>query len=201
MKSSSLLCALAATCAAHYLPAELSKTLIPRGDNGGQNVGNPDKEPGFQVTTSGDTQDKSRVLTGVGPDAANQRYFDWDETCTDAEQRQEILDAWTNFQPLVTQASEQLKELSAALPQATGTSPKIANKRKIAAVDQAFTQYFSARDNQIDFVKGAYDVLTGNVQKGATQRGDGKPGALRFICDKERKIKQRDGKPFCRCVI
>lgn len=81
-----------------------------------QQLHDPDNEGTYTDPVTGAQVQKNRILTGVGPEAADNRLFDWDESCSDAGQRAKILSAWENFQDLTTRASTQLDTLMASLP-------------------------------------------------------------------------------------
>ncbi|KAI1373270.1 hypothetical protein F4677DRAFT_448600 [Hypoxylon crocopeplum] len=82
-----LVLSLSASLAVGHILSGPKRSLVARG---GQQLTNPDNEPDYEDFTTGSKTPKSRVLSGVGPVEAN-RWFDWDESCSDADQRTKIL--------------------------------------------------------------------------------------------------------------
>lgn len=119
-----------------------------------------------------------KSLAGVGPQAADDRWFDWDESCSD----------WT---------SKHLDQLKAGLPNAVGTSVNAANRKYIFEKDPAFAQMFLGQDNRIQYIKETFDLVTTNAKKPPGERGGNKPGALRFICSAKNEVEDIDGQPYC----
>lgn len=62
-----------------------------------QQLHNPDQEPTWTDQVTGSTYARSQILTGVGPEAADERQFDWDESCTDPRERRTIIKAWADL--------------------------------------------------------------------------------------------------------
>lgn len=153
-----------------------------------QTLTNPDNEPGFKDPVTGKTMEKSRILSGIGPDAAKDRSFDWDESCSDAKHRAKIAAAFGNVQQLAEHASTRLEDLKGKLPKPTTGRANKENRQFIAGADQAYTQMFKAQDQKIEEVKGGFDALTANM-KNPTGRGGGNPGALRIICGWDNKVR------------
>lgn len=171
--------------------------LKPRA--GDQSTADPDNEPPYTDVDTGNAINKSPILVGVGPSAADNRYFDWDATCSDAGQRTRIILAWDAFQDLTTSSSQRLKDLMAALPNqpvATSGNPNAGNRAFIFTEDPAYTQMFKARDTGLQYVVDSYDSITNNVQN-FPARGGNAPGALRFICNADGHVLDGAGDPFC----
>ncbi|OQO02810.1 hypothetical protein B0A48_11093 [Cryoendolithus antarcticus] len=165
-----------------------------------QNVHNPDSEPTYTDQVSGEAIQKSQILKGVGPpEAEEHRYFDWDETCTDANDRQMIFQAWQNFQPLVDTTTQRLTTLAAGYPEpgkAEKTNAK--NEKYIKQTDPAFTQMFNARSGFLSNVKQAFESITAGIKSIPNRPGnDPGPPALRFVCDKHAQVKDQDGGTLC----
>lgn len=102
--------------------------------NSQQQLRDLDNEGTYQDPTTGAVIQKSMILTGVGPAAADSRQFDWDQSCSDATHRGTILAAWENFQDLTTRASTQLAALRASLLNTPANSgdPDLENQAVIA---------------------------------------------------------------------
>lgn len=167
-----------------------------------QDLTNPDNEPTYEDEVTGEDWDKSKILSGVGPDAADKRYFDWDESCVDSGQREKIMLTWVAFQDLTISASKRLSDLMARLPdQPVGTkgNPNDENVKFIMAEDPAYTQMFKARDTGLTNVRNAFDAITQNAQvfQGRGGNKSGKPPALRFICNADNHVKDANGGPLC----
>lgn len=170
--------------------------LAPR--VGGQQLTNPDNEPAF-VHPDGSTEEKSRVLSGLGNPEADNRWFDWDESCSDAGQRQMILSTFTATMELAESGSQHLADLTAKLP----NPPKIdkptkANRDFIWAQDQAFAQMFNCQDQRLGFVKESFDLVLGNGRSFVGRGGGQQPGGLRFICNANNHVMNgAKSAPYC----
>ena len=113
MKTITLLIAFVTASAALVVPPPsngISDILLKTRDDG-QQLTNPDKEDPYTDAITGDSIEKSRVLSGVGPQEANDRHFDWDESCTDEKQRRKILIAFNVMQELTKRASDNVQQL------------------------------------------------------------------------------------------
>lgn len=189
MKSFSLLLLSASIAVGHV-------AQIPRRDlivRAGQGVENLDNEPDYEDPVSGDKIPKSRILTGLGPDAAINRFFDWDESCTDEKHRKKIAATFTNVLALTGYASGHLDQLSKGLNPQPGSSTNKRNQQTIFDIDPAYAQMFLGLDNQIKYVKGSFDLISGEAPKPGADRGGNKPGALRFICNADDHVMNGDG--------
>lgn len=193
MKLTTLLFLSASLAVGHVLPGP-KKSLAGRAD---QTLTNPDNDPDYEDPTSGDKTPKSRVLSGVGPQAADDRWFDWDESCSDKDQREKIVTAFEQMTQLSDWTSQHLDQLKAGLPNAVGTSVNAANRKYIFDKDPAFAQMFLGQDNRIQYIKETFDLVTTNARKLSGERGGNKPGALRFICSAKNEVKDVDGQPYC----
>ncbi|KAK6431290.1 hypothetical protein LTR95_012552 [Oleoguttula sp. CCFEE 5521] len=164
----------------------------------GQSVWNPDHEPPYEIRASGEELSKSQILRGLGPAEADEhRYFDWDETCIDPEERRVILAAWRNFQPLVDSATTRLEDLITRLPvKVPAGTTRAANVRYIKQTDPAYTQIFAAQDNRLDEVVKIYKTITTGIQSSPARNGVS-PSRLRFMCDKHAQIKDGSGNAIC----
>ncbi|KAK3700116.1 hypothetical protein LTR37_016119 [Vermiconidia calcicola] len=186
------------SCAALLVPKHGSTALTrltPRVE--GQQFVNPDEEPKYKDPKTGDLTPKSRILSGVGPPAADSRWFDWDESCTDATQRQKILSTFTSAMELASWTSEHLQELLGELSKPPGDELNPVNQKEIFDKDQPFAQMFLGLDTQIGYVKETFDLVAQRGQSFAVRQGP-KPAALRFICNADNHV--LDGKkagPFC----
>lgn len=219
MKLSSFLLMLISACAASVVPLPGSeyhdfikaryrdtnpadrviRASLERRANSGQQLTNPDSEPPYTDPTSGSQVDKSRILSGTGFQPADDRYFDWDESCSDADERLKIATAWEHFQPLVDGARDQLKDLRDKLPKQPvrdSGNPNEENREFIHTEDPAYAQMFKARDTGMAWVQESYKRVSDNVRV-FNGRNPGKPSALRFICDSKGQIKNGDGSSFC----
>ncbi|KAK8076729.1 hypothetical protein PG994_004001 [Apiospora phragmitis] len=153
----------------------------------GQQLTNPDNEPDWVDQVTGTKTPKSRVLSGVGPEEADNRLFDWDESCSDEKQRKKILDAFTNMHQLLEWTSTHLGQLQEGLPNPVDPSKTNDENRKyIFDKDPAYAQMFLGHDNRIQYVKETFDLVKGESKKKAGERGGNKPGALRLICSHEK---------------
>lgn len=197
MKSTAFSFALLSVASALSVPVQRqadSAGLAIRADEN-QNVANPDNEPPWIPDPSTGVQEaKPGILTGLGPQAATDRFFDWDESCTDASQRAQIVATWDSFQTLTTVTSTRLGELQGNLPD-RGKFTDV-NKRYIWQVDPAYSQMFKASDDHLSYVKESFDLITRTVRD-PQGRGGNRPGALRFVCNKDNKIKDSLGQPAC----
>lgn len=133
----------------------------------------------------------------MGPQAADDRWFDWDESCSDKDQRAKIVTAFEQMTQLSDWTSQHLDQLKAGLPNAVGTSVNVANRKYIFEKDPAFAQMFLGQDNRIQYIKETFDLVTTNAKKSPGERGGNKPGALRFICSAKNEVKDIDGQPYC----
>lgn len=195
MKLVALLFLSAALAVGHILPRPM-RNLVARA---GQQLTNPENEPDYEDPTTGSKTPKSRVLSGVGPEEADNRWFDWDESCSDADQRTKILATFRYIIQLSGSTSNHLDELQKGLPNPVGTkSFNKDNKKYIFSNDPAYAQMFLGEDNRIQYVKETFDLLTTNAQKTPDARGGNKPGALRFICNADNKVMNGDeSQPYC----
>ncbi|KAM0690648.1 hypothetical protein Q7P36_009416 [Cladosporium allicinum] len=160
---------------------------------------NPGEEDPYIDEITGASIERSRVLSGFGPQEANDRHFDWDESCTNKDHRKKIVTAFNAMQQLVTSASGKLQELRNNLPQQPSGIINNENRRYIARTDFAYTQMFRARDNNIDDARQSFDRLTDNV-KNLPGRAAADEGALRFICNADNHVKSGSdlgGSPLC----
>jgi hypothetical protein len=199
MKTITLLIAFATASAALAVPPSdgISTILLTTRDDG-QQLTNPGDEDPFTNEITGASIAKSRVLSGVGPPEADDRHFDWDESCTDEKHRKKITLAFRVMQELARGASEKLQDLMDNLPQErVGSKINAENRLYIAKTDFAYTQMFRAWDSKIDQVKGSFDKVLRNV-KNFPGRAPADEGALRFICNADNHVKHEDGSPFCR---
>lgn len=188
MKSLYLLLLSASVAVAHV--AQISRRDLTV--RAGQDVENLDNEPDYEDPVSGDKIPKSRILTGLGPDAAINRFFDWDESCTDETHRKKIAATFANVLTLTGYASDHLDLLSQGLNPQPGSSTNKRNQQAIFDVDPAYAQMFLGLENQIKYVKGSFDLISGEVPKPGADRGGNKPGALRFICNADDHVMNGD---------
>jgi hypothetical protein len=205
MKTITLLIAFVTASAALVVPPPsngISDILLKTRDDG-QQLTNPDKEDPYTDAITGDSIEKSRVFSGVGPQEANDRHFDWDESCTDEKQRRKILIAFNVMQELTKRASDNVQQLKDNFPHPRipqmGVKIDKDNRKFIAQTDPAYTQMFRAWDSYVDNVKGSFDKVLGNVKNfpGRSSAGD---GALRFICNADNHVKSGSdlgGSPLC----
>ncbi|KPM36219.1 hypothetical protein AK830_g10358 [Neonectria ditissima] len=193
MKLTTLLFLSASLAVGHVLPGP-KKSLAGRAD---QTLTNPDNDPDYEDHTTGNKTPKSRVLSGVGPQAADDRWFDWDESCSDKDQRAKIVTAFEQITQLSDWTSKHLEQLKAGLPKAVGSSVNAENRKYIFEMDPAFAQMFLGQDNRIQYIKETFDLVTTNAKKPPGERGGNKPGALRFICSAKNEVKDVDGQPYC----
>lgn len=196
MKISLFLFISASLVVGHVVPSR-PRPLAARA---GESLTNPDEEPDYADPHSGSKIEKSRVLSGVGPDAANNRFFDWDESCTDAGQRTKIVAAFENSLQLATWTSNHLQQLQAGLPEPPGAGgrDKQGNKNFIKDKDPAYQQMFLSLDSRIQYVKETFDIFSANAVKDPAGRSDRKPGALRFICNADNHVLKGDESgPYC----
>ncbi|WEW59872.1 hypothetical protein PRK78_005353 [Emydomyces testavorans] len=196
MRSIILLALFTSLCAAiaqHPNGEWRTPSLVARVNN--QQVANPDNEADDEDPVTKTKTPKSRVLVIGEPKEAVDRWFDWDETCTDQTERQEITAAFQDALELAATSSKFLKALRDRLPKQPGSA---ANKDNVAFVvqeDPAFTQMFYAQDNHIDDVRETFDVLLQKMKSFNGRNGD--KNGVRFICDKEGKVKSAKGESFC----
>lgn len=195
MKPVALLSLSAALAVGHILP-ELKGKLDARA---GQQLTNPDNEPNYEDLITGSKTPKSRVLSGTGLAEADNRWFDWDESCSDVDQRTKILAAFRHIIQLSDSTSKHLDELQKGLPSPVGTSSfNKDNQKYIFDNDPAYAQMFLGHDNRIQYIKETFDLVTINAQKTPDARGGKKPGALRFICNANNKVMNADkSRPYC----
>ena len=197
MKPGILIFAFLSSCKAFAVPLSgrnVSLYLEPRMNN--QQLQDPDNEGTYQDPTTGNQIQKSMILTGVGPEAADNRQFDWDQSCSDPGQRGKIFAAWENFQELTTRASTQLGTLRASLPNPPANlgKPDAQNQAVIEQIDPAYTQYFKAHDTGLQRVQDSFTRVTDNVRNFA---GRGPNGAVRFICNADNHVKNGHGTSYC----
>lgn len=195
MKFPSLLILSASIAAAHVVPAS-KRDLVTRAE---QNIEQLDNEEDFEKGGSGDLIPKSRILTGIGPQQAIDRVFDWDESCTDEGQRKKIVDTFLHIIQLSAYTSNHLEQLKGGLTAPIGgSSPNKDNIKAIFDNDPAYAQMFLGHDNRIDYIKETFDLVTTNAPKPAGERGGNKPGALRFICNADNHVMNGDeSAPYC----
>lgn len=158
----------------------------------GQQLTNPDNEPDYVDPVTGATTPKSRVLSGVGPAEADQRWFDWDESCTDEAHRTKILTTFQYTMDLAEWTSTHLEELLAGLPNVPGRSINRDNQHYIFQQDPAYAQMFCGYDNHLADVKVLYDLVISKAKVAPAMRGEAGPGALRFICNAENRVVEAD---------
>ncbi|KAH8590600.1 hypothetical protein B0O99DRAFT_691387 [Bisporella sp. PMI_857] len=163
---------------------------------------NPDGEDDYTEPVTGDTIPRSRILpfgeNGVNqPDEAKSRKIDWDQTCTDAGDRLKITKAFADAKMLGKMAVEALGDLSKSLPEPVKKSSSVKeNQQYIAIQDPAYTQMWHALDQRVADVKNKYEKILTGVEEVPDNRSKGK-GGLRFICDKDGKVMDPKGKPYC----
>ena len=162
-----------------------------------QELTNPDNEPAFADPLSGAQTPKSRVLSGVGPQEANDRWFDWDESCANEEDREKVVAAFQGAMSLAEGASQHLESLRNSLEKPIKIGATIGNQRMISDTDPAYLQMFKAQDNRLPYIKGTFDLVTSTGRSSQGRQDASGPQALRFICDREGKIKNDVGGPFC----
>jgi hypothetical protein len=203
MKTTTFWIAFITASAALIIPPPIGDpgSLLTARDNG-QQLTNPDEEDPYTDEITGASISKSMVLSGVGPTEADERFFDWDESCTDEKHRKKIMIAFGVVQDLAGSASDKLQELMDSLPQERAVN-KIndENRRFIAKTDFAYTQMFKAWDNKIPQVKGSFDKLLKNM-KYFPDRAPVDKGALRFICNADNHVRYGtadpgNGSPLC----
>lgn len=197
MKTLSLLPVFISLCVAVAVPSSndpSSSHLQKRA----QKLTNPDNEPDFEDPVSKSKVPKSRVLEFDGTDdPASKRWFDWDESCSNENDRKKILAAFNNVMDLSKISSDFLTDLQKGLPkQNTGTKVDNDNRKYIMAEDPAFTQMFNAEDIRISFVKDSFDLIPTKM-KSFDGRNDNKPPAVRFICDPKGEVKTASGDSYC----
>jgi hypothetical protein len=180
--------------AGHVVPLSQPKLAI----RAGQQLTNPDNEPDSIDPVTGATTPKSRVLSGVGPAEADQRWFDWDESCTDEAHRTKILTTFQYTMELAEFTSTHLAKLLAGLPNVPGTSINNDNRRYIFGEDPSFAQMFLGHDNRIGFVKDRFDLVTSKAKMTPATRVPNGAGALRFICSAADNVLMADqATPYC----
>lgn len=162
----------------------------------GQHAENLDKEQDHEDPVTKSKTPKSRVLIIGEPKAASDRWFDWDESCTDSRDRQKITAAFQDALDLVQTGSMFLKRLGDGLPKKIGSNANKENIAFIAQEDPAFTQMFYAQDNRIAYVKETYDIVLQKIKSFKGRNGD-KGDGLRFICDRKGVLKDTEGGSYC----
>ncbi|EEP80522.1 predicted protein [Uncinocarpus reesii 1704] len=186
----------ASFCAAVVIhPADTRSLSHLEKREGNQEVKQLDDEPDYEDPVTKAKTPKTRVLIVNQPKEATERWFDWDESCTDQEDRRKITAAFQDSLDFIKSASGFLEELTKGLPQKPG---KNANKENIAFIsekDPAFTQMFYAQDNRIGYVKESFDILHKKMQQFEGRHGDA--SGVRFICDKKGEVKGSDGESYC----
>ncbi|KAM5451740.1 hypothetical protein MaudCBS49596_003567 [Microsporum audouinii] len=135
----------------------------------------------------------SRVLVVDEPQEAVDRWFDWDETCTDKIDRGKITAAFKDALELAQHSSTFLKDLDDGL---AGEETKARRVSYIVTKDPAFTQMFYALDDRIGYVKESFDILLDKMTRYEGRGIDGADG-VRFICDREGIIKDNEGGSYC----
>ncbi|KAI0517996.1 hypothetical protein F5B22DRAFT_654329 [Xylaria bambusicola] len=157
-----------------------------------QQLTNLDNEPGHQDHVTGNTTPKSRVLTGVGPKEADNRWFDWDESCSDPNHRTKIVNTFQHSIELAGWTFEHLQELQNGLPNPVGRTVNTGNRKYIFNTDPAFAQMFNGQDHRIDFVKESFNLVTKRAVSPPGTREQKGPGLLRFICNADNHVMNRD---------
>jgi hypothetical protein len=197
MKTITLLIAFVSAAAALVVPTADgdSGNQIEARDNG-QQLTNPDREDPYIDPLTGASIEKSRILAGIGPQEAQDRHFDWDESCVDEQQRKKIMTTFVVFQELVKSASDRLRDLKSKLPQPITKKINDENRQFIAKTDFAYTQMFRAWDSNIDQVINSFDKVTRNV-KNFPSRAATDEAALRFICNANNQVLHANGSPLC----
>lgn len=195
-----LISSLCAAIAVHSNDKHLTHSLVTRADgddNKGQKATNPDNEPDDEDPVTKEKIRKSLVLEIGAPQEATNRWFDWDESCTDEKDRQKITAAFQDTIGLAGQGSQFLTDLQNGLPKKPpGSSANKGNIAYIVKEDPAFTQMFYAQDNRIQYVKDTYDLLVSKMKSFDGRNGDGANG-VRFICDRQGKVKTAGGDSYC----
>lgn len=182
-------------------PAPLASDTVPNGHLlprvNQQQLINPDNEPAYTDLLMGSQQEKSRILSGVGPQEAIDRWWDWDETCSDDADRAMITATFQNAMSLAQNTITRLDTLRSSLPQVPKPSGKTdVNRNYILKNDQAFAQMFGGRDDMITYVRDSFDLVTTRAQSFQGRNSQG-PSSLRFICDKQGTLKNEDGTSYC----
>lgn len=189
--------ALCTATAVHSDDTHSSSTLVSRVN--GQELTNPDNEPDYADPVTNNRIPKSRILKINEPPAAVDRWFDWDETCTDELDRQRVTAAFQDSMELIEKSSEFLEALQEGLPKKPikkGTATK-ENVQCIVQEDPAFTQMFYAQDHRVGDVKKTFENLL-NGMKSFNGRNKGLPDAVRFICDPKGVVQSAQGRQWCR---
>ncbi|PGH10716.1 hypothetical protein AJ79_05307 [Helicocarpus griseus UAMH5409] len=152
----------------------------------GHRVTDPDNELLFEDPVTNTKTPKSRVLEIGEPEEARNRWFDWDESCTDQEDRRKITEAFRMAKDFARSASGFLDKPNKGLPKTKKKNAAVPeNVEYIKKFDSAFTQMFFAQDNRIDYVKDSFDILVDRLSKyDGRHPQEGKHG-LRFICDRK----------------
>jgi hypothetical protein len=167
---------------------------------GGQKLTNPDNEEVYKDKMTLAETSKSQILKFDTPqEETDNRWFDWDQTCKDETDRQKVLLAFKYGYEYATKASRFLQELLDNLPnKPPGKSANKQNIKFIVDEDPAFAQMFYAQDNRINQVKGTFDNLLAGMKsfQGRNKKRAGADG-VRFICDREGKVKNVDGESWC----
>ena len=195
MKTITFLIAFVTASAALVVPpstGDPGSPLTARDD--AQQLKNPDGEAPYTDEITGASIAKSMILSGVGPPEADDRFFDWDESCTDENYRRRITLAFRTMQELATSASGKLQELKENLPQQPSNTINNENRLFIARTDFAYTQMFRARDNDIGKAKDSFDRLTENAKNFPGRAAAGE-GALRFICNADNHVRYGTASP------
>ncbi|KAF2759135.1 hypothetical protein EJ05DRAFT_509995 [Pseudovirgaria hyperparasitica] len=162
----------------------------------GQSFTNPDNEPQYEDPVTKAKVDKAKILSGVGPKEADDRWFDWDETCTDADQRKIIFQTFEHTILMADYGASHLDNLKKGLPEPVtddASKPNDNNRKAIFQTDPAYAQMFNGHDNRIKYVRDTFGLVSSEAQKAPGARNGQKQGALRFICDKTGAIRSGDG--------
>ncbi|KAL9621478.1 MAG: hypothetical protein Q9160_004121 [Pyrenula sp. 1 TL-2023] len=192
-----LISSLCAAIAVQSNDIRITWGLAKRVGEQGQRATNPDNEPDDEDPVTKSKTPKSRVLEIDEPKEAKDRWFDWDETCTDELDRQKTTAAFQDALDLAQFGSGHLQQLLDNLPKKPPeSSAKKENVAFIVKEDPAFAQMFFAQDNRIGYVKETYDLLLSKM-KSFDGRNGNNPNGLRFICDKEGNVKNAKGESYC----
>ncbi|KAK2767033.1 hypothetical protein FQN54_006351 [Arachnomyces sp. PD_36] len=168
-------------------------------DAPGQQLINPDDEVSVKdQLTLAETQ-KSQILKFDTPqEQTDNRWFDWDESCADENDRKKVLLAFEYGYHYAEKASSFLQTLSDGLPKPAGSSAIKDNVKYIVETDPAFTQMFFAQDNRVLQVKGTFDNLLAKMKSydGRNTKRENANG-VRFVCDREDEVRNVDGDSWC----
>lgn len=184
-----LLSLFAVSCIAGVVPKHDDHALpqlVPRID--GQQVVNLDNEPDFEDPDSNDKVSKSGILSGLGNAEADNRWFDWDQTCTDAGERQKILTAFTSTMTLAEWASQHVQGMIDNFPKpAVDNKVNPDNQKFIFAQYPSYAQMFGGWDGRAGYVKDTLKLVADRAQSFDGRNGN-KPPALRFVCNSDNHV-------------